>query len=72
MRFTTRSHDSSMRRLSDTDTRPGGVEEDGVLVPSLHQSDVSQIGNICHCREASHRSPRVERSATSGEATCES
>jgi hypothetical protein len=52
MRFTTRSHDSSMRRLSDTDTRPGGVEEDGVLVPSLHQSDVSQIGNIPSANES--------------------
>jgi hypothetical protein len=35
-----------MRRLSDTDTRLGGVEDDGDLVPSRHQPDVSHVGNV--------------------------
>jgi len=46
MRLATGPQASTMPWLSDTDTRPGGVEEDGVLVPSLHQSDVSHVGNV--------------------------
>jgi hypothetical protein len=42
----------SMRRLSDTDTRPGGVEDDGDPVPPRHQSDVSQTGNAPYATDS--------------------
>ena len=46
MGLATGSHDSSMQRLSDTDTRHSGVEDDGDPVPACHQLDVSQTGNV--------------------------
>jgi hypothetical protein len=48
-----------MRRLSDTDNRYGGVEDDGDPVPSRHQSDVSPMGHVPSTTKAQSDARRV-------------
>jgi hypothetical protein len=59
MGLATGPHAPTLRQLFDTDNRHGGLEDVGAPVPSPHQSDVSQKGNVPSATESQAAVRRV-------------